>query len=47
LQSGTVDILTNPYSLDTEGFIRMTVSGYFDVVALSPESSFVRAVAAE
>ncbi len=35
---GTVDILVNPYSQDTEGFVRLTATMYADVIALRPES---------
>lgn len=47
IQTGQVDILSNPYSLDTTTFIRMTVTGYFDIVALNPGASFIRGVPAE
>lgn len=45
LQSSSVEVLTNPYSRDIEGFVRMTINGYFDIVALNPARSFIRAVA--
>ena len=44
LQTGKLEVLTNPYTADTTGFIRMTVSGFFDIVATNPSSSFVRAI---
>ena len=48
LQSDSVEITSNPYTAaDTTGFVRMLISGWFDIVALNPSSSFVRAVAAE
>lgn len=46
LQSGIIEIMANPYAADTEGFVRLTVNSYFDIVALNPERSFVRAVPA-
>jgi HK97 family phage major capsid protein len=46
LQTGSIEVLVNPYSLDTTGFIRMTVNSWFDFIALNPERSFVRAVPA-
>lgn len=45
LQSGELEIQPNPYSMDTEGFIRVLVQGYFDLVPLNPAASFIRAVA--
>lgn len=47
LQSDSIEVLQNPYSLDMDGFIRLTITAFFDVVVLSPDSSFVRAIAAE
>jgi len=47
LQSGELEIQPNPYSLDTDGFIRVLVQGWFDLVPLNPQGSFIRAVVAE
>jgi HK97 family phage major capsid protein len=44
LQTGKIEVLSNPYSADSTGFIRLTVSGFFDIVATNPSSSFVRAI---
>jgi HK97 family phage major capsid protein len=46
LQSGTVEITPNPYSQDTQGFVRILIQGWFDILALNPAGSFLRAVAA-
>lgn len=46
IQSEAIEIMANPYSQDTTGFVRMLISGWFDIVALNPGASFVRAVAA-
>ncbi len=47
LQSAAIEIQSNPYTAgDTTGFIRMLITGYFDIVALNPQSSFIRAVPA-
>lgn len=46
VQSHEITVLMNPYSLDTQGFIRLTIAGYFDVLALNPGQSLIRAVAA-
>jgi HK97 family phage major capsid protein len=47
LQSDTVEISPNPYSQDTQGFVRILIQGYFDIVALNPAGSFLRAFVAE
>jgi HK97 family phage major capsid protein len=44
LQTGKIEVLSNPYSADASGFIRLTVSGFFDIAATNPGSSFVRAI---
>ena len=44
LQTGKIEVLSNPYTADTTGFIRLTVSGFFDILATNPSSSFVRAI---
>lgn len=45
IQSTAIEFQPNPYSLDTEGFVRILIQGWFDIVALNPGGSFVRAVA--
>jgi hypothetical protein len=42
---GAVDLLINPYSLDDQGFVRLTASMHADIIAARPES-FVKAQAA-
>jgi hypothetical protein len=37
-QWGGLDILVNPYSLDTYAQIRVVISGYYDVAVAHPES---------
>lgn len=44
LQSGPIEIQPNPYSQDIDGFVRVLVNGFFDVIALNPSGSFVRLV---
>jgi HK97 family phage major capsid protein len=42
---GAVDLLVNPFSLDDQGFVRLTASMHADIIAARPES-FVKAQAA-
>ena len=47
LQSSSIEVMANPFTAgDTMGFVRMLISGWFDIVALNPEHSFIRAVPA-
>ncbi len=47
IQSGAIEILSDPYAAEISGNVRLIVTGYFDICALNPASSFVRAIAAE